>query len=163
MFRTGGTAEGITSGLAPRQGYSTGLSDELRKRKIRDVLSGESTLGEAEDLSKQLAYKPRGASMSAFLIDFGLDIASRPPSGSIFSTAAAAAKDPFSRYTAAKQSAAEQKYASESGMFKSLLEAGAEATGETGGKGWLEQWKFKQIPLLNDKVADLQGRIDSNL
>ena len=40
---------------------------------------------------------------SNFLIDFGLDIASRPPSGSIFSTAAAAAKDPFAKFQQAKQ------------------------------------------------------------
>ena len=93
------------------------LGDYLRNASIGDV----------RKLSKEIGYKPRGASMSDFLIDFGLDIASRSPSGSIFSTAAAAAKDPFSRYTGAKQSAAEQKYASESGMFKSLLEAGAEA------------------------------------
>ena len=33
MFRIGGSAEGITSGLAPRQGYATGLSDALRKQK----------------------------------------------------------------------------------------------------------------------------------
>ena len=41
--------------------------------------------------------------MSNFLIDFGLDIASRPPSGSIFSTAAEAAKNPFARFQKAKQ------------------------------------------------------------
>jgi hypothetical protein len=41
--------------------------------------------------------------MSNFLIDFGLDIASRPPSGGIFATAAASAKDPFSRFQQAKQ------------------------------------------------------------
>ena len=42
-------------------------------------------------------------SMSNFLIDFGLDIASRPPSGSIFSTAASAAKEPFSRFQESKR------------------------------------------------------------
>jgi hypothetical protein len=36
------------------------------------------------------------------MIDFGLDIASRPPQGSIFSTAAAAAKEPYQGYKASK-------------------------------------------------------------
>ena len=112
MFRMGGSTEGITSGLAPRQGYEgTGQAWEQFVKKIPDI--------RAE--AKKASYKPRGASMSDFLIDFGLDIASRPPSGSIFSTAAAAAKDPFSRYTAAKKSAAEQEYGSESDMFKAML------------------------------------------
>ena len=98
--------------------------------------------------------------MSDFLIDFGLDIASRPPSGSIFSTAAAAAKDPFARYTGAKRSAAEQEYGSQSDLFKTLIEAGATATGEKG-KEWLKQWEFDQIPILHDKIAGLEKSIDS--
>ena len=63
----GGSAEGITSGLAPRQRYATGLGPELRKRKISDVLSGATTLGEAEDLSRAMAYKPRGTNVYDFL------------------------------------------------------------------------------------------------
>ena len=92
MFRMGGTAEGITSGLAPRQGYKdpAGLVEQLQQKKsIIDALAPR---------------QPRqDRSMSNFLIDFGLDIASRPPSGSIFSTAAAAAKDPFAKFQQAKQ------------------------------------------------------------
>ena len=92
MFRMGGTAEGITSGLAPRQGYKdpAGLVEQLQSQKsIIDALAPR---------------QPReDRSMSNFLIDFGLDIASRPASGSIFSTAAEAAKDPFARFQQAKQ------------------------------------------------------------
>ena len=91
MFRTGGTAEGITSGLAPRQGYKdANLVEQLTTQKsIIDALAPR---------------QPRqDRSMSNFLIDFGLDIASRSPSGSIFSTAAAAAKDPFAKFQQAKQ------------------------------------------------------------
>jgi len=94
MFRIGGTAEGITSGLAPRQGYQgTDQAWDQFVKKIPDI--------RAE--AKKASYKPRGASMSDFLIDFGLDIASRPPSGSIFSTAASAAKEPFSRFQESKR------------------------------------------------------------
>ena len=90
MFRMGGAAEGITSGLS-RQGYDTGnIVEKIQTQKsIIDALAPR---------------QPRtDRSMSNFLIDFGLDIASRPPSGSIFSTAASAAKEPFSRFQESKR------------------------------------------------------------
>ena len=92
MFRTGGSAEGLTSGLAPRQGYKdpAGLVEQIQKKKnIINTLAPRT---------------PRkDTSMRDFLINFGLDIASRPPSGSIFSTAAASAKEPFGKFQQAKQ------------------------------------------------------------
>ena len=91
MFRMGGSAEGITSGLAPRQGYDKGnIVEKIQSQKsIIDALAPR---------------QPRqDRSMSNFLIDFGLDIASRSPSGSIFSTAAASAKEPFAKFQQAKQ------------------------------------------------------------
>ena len=91
MFRIGGTAEGITSGLAPRQGYDNG--------NIVEKIQSQKSIVEA--LAPRTPRTDR--SMSNFLIDFGLDIASRSPSGSIFSTAAAAAKDPFAKFQQAKQ------------------------------------------------------------
>ena len=93
LFRLGGPAnEGITSGLG-RQGYDNG---GVTRRK--------------EMLMQGMGQQP-DTSLSQFLIDFGLDIASRPPQGSIFSTAAAAAKDPYAGYKASKASRAglEQK------------------------------------------------------
>ena len=91
MFRMGGSAEGITSGLAPRQGYDNGnIVEQIQQKKsIIDALAPRT---------------PRkDTSMRDFLINFGLDIASRPASGSIFSTAAASAKEPFSKFQQAKQ------------------------------------------------------------
>jgi len=86
MFRLGGPAyEGITSGLAPRQGYlDAGRVEEYRK-----------ILGEA-------AGKRPDRSLSNLLIDFGLNVASAEPTGSIFSTAAKSAQEPFQRYQASK-------------------------------------------------------------
>ena len=86
MFRMGGTAEGITSGLAPRQGYADNDAPDQRVQQA-----------------------PR-TGMRDFLINFGLDLASRPPSGSIFSTAAAAAKDPFKQYQAGKAAREERAW-----------------------------------------------------
>ena len=91
MFRTGGSAEGLTSRLQPRQGYKdANLVEQLTTQKsIIDALAPRT---------------PRkDTSMRDFLINFGLDIASRPPSGSIFSTAAASAKEPFGKFQQAKQ------------------------------------------------------------
>jgi len=166
MFRTGGSAEGITSGLS-RQGYATNKDNlvkenDFSKMKVSDL--GDMDLGQLRELSKSMAYKPRGASMSDFLINFGLDLASRPPQGSIFSTAAAAAKDPFSRYTEAKQSAAEQEYGSEADMFKTMMSGAFDVMSskeEGKGKNWLEQWKFEQIPELNKTISRLTKNQDN--
>ena len=87
MFRMGGSAEGLTSGLAPRQKY--GFGEAVKK------------LTEQRDLVEHLAPR-KDTGMRDFLINFGLDLASRPPSGSIFSTAAASAKGPFQQYQAKK-------------------------------------------------------------
>jgi len=90
MFRLGGnTDQGIMSGVAPRQGYGYG-------ERV-----GESTKERAAILRKAVGQTP-DTSLSQFMIDFGLDIASRPPQGSIFSTAAAAAKEPYQGYKASK-------------------------------------------------------------
>jgi len=162
MFRTGGSAEGITSGLdVPRQNYKYGrLSEKLRSMKASDYLAGDKTLGEMSDMASQLAYQPRGTNFNDFLINMGLDLVSRPRSGNIFQQVATSAKDPFDKFMSGKKEAAEQRYASESDLFKSMMEGqanilAAKEEGKAGGKGWLEQWKFEQIPLLNKKIADL--------
>ena len=158
MFRIGGSAEGITSGLAPRQGYATGLSDALRKQKISDVLSGGTTLGEAEDLSRAMAYKPRGTNVYDFMTEFGLDIVSRPPvKGGILATAATSAKEPYQRFMQRKGEADVQRYASESDMFKTLIEGAAAATGEEGMAGKTEQWNMEQIPGLVNSIAEIEA------
>ena len=98
MFRLGGhTDQGIMSGVVPRQGYSNGdlvKSAEERKKLLMGLA------GQAPDRS-----------MSNMLIDFGLNIASATPKGSIFATAAESAKDPFQRYqtSKAKRSAYDQQ------------------------------------------------------
>jgi len=93
MFRIGGPAnEGITSGLAPRQGYRdpAGIVEQIQQKKsIIDALAPRTPR--------------RDTSLSQFMIDFGLDVASRPAEGSIFSTAAASAKEPFQRFKESKR------------------------------------------------------------
>jgi hypothetical protein len=154
MFRIGGSAEGITSGLAPRQGYANGL----RSQKISDILSGGMTIGQAQDLAKEFAYKPRGTNVYDFMTEFGLDIASRPPvKGGILATAATSAKEPYQRFMQRKGEADVQRYASESDMFKTLIEGAAAATGEEGLAGKTEQWKMEQIPGLVNSIATIEA------
>ena len=150
MFRIGGPAnEGITSGLAPRRGYATdqagGLVDP-RNLRVSDL--DKLTIGQMQDVSRS----PRGGDLSKFLIDFGLDIASATPSGSILSTAAESAKAPYERFQGRKAARAE----TEADMFSTLFKGATEAHGaEKADKGWLEQWKFQQIPELNEKINRL--------
>ena len=166
MFRLGGPAnEGITSGLAPRQGY-------VDARLVEQ-------LPEFQKIAKQYAYQPRGVTPADALIEFGLDIASRPPEGSIFSTAAASAKEPFQRYSKSKAETGLQKYASESDLFKSLIEAQSKIYGSEGGSkifskqqaasamsGLLGKWqelRDKQDTMdpkdFEDQKADIWGQI----
>ncbi len=87
MFRLGGnTDQGIMSGVVPRQGYETGKTVEDYKR----------ILGEAA------GRRPMGYTPAQGLIDWGLNVASATPSGSILNVAAESAKEPFQRYQASK-------------------------------------------------------------
>ena len=92
MFRLGGnTDQGIMSGVAPRQGYETGsIVEQIQQKKsIIDALAPRA---------------PRtDTSMRDFMIDFGLNVAGATPSGSIFSTAAKSAQDPFKRFQESKR------------------------------------------------------------
>ena len=108
MFRKGGSAgEGITSGLAPRQGYEGGKSvEELKnespleftKMDLSKSNYNNSDLSKLDnirdltpqqilELSKQMSFKapPMATdnSMRNFKIDFGLDLIGRSPSGNI--------------------------------------------------------------------------------
>jgi len=98
MFRTGGSAgTGITSGLAPRQGYDNGkLVEDARERE--------------KLISSMVGQRPDN-SLNQFLIDFGLNLVSGTPASNIFATAATAAKDPFAKMqqTKAQKSALDQQ------------------------------------------------------
>ena len=52
-----------------------------------------------------------GPSLNNFLIDFGLNLASTPPTGNIFATAAQAAKEPFGRFMDSAQTSQQTKAA----------------------------------------------------
>ncbi|MDP6772422.1 MAG: hypothetical protein QF704_17075, partial [Anaerolineales bacterium] len=55
MFRIGGSTEGITSGLAPRQGYATNEDNLVKKNdfsKMKLSALGDMDIGQLRELSK---------------------------------------------------------------------------------------------------------------
>jgi hypothetical protein len=105
MFRKGGSADsagtGITSGLAPRQGYNVG-------NRVTEVM---------DEMRTAMPQRNSKRNLNDFLINFGLDIASRPSAGpgfgGLLTTAAQSAKDPFAQFqqTRAGESAFDDKLA----------------------------------------------------
>ena len=116
MFKMGGSAgTGITSGLdKPRQNYQdagsvnplsqypTDFFPQLGTREIKqdtpNVTMDTSAFSPGAELLKAFENRNTRPDLSRFLIDFGLDFASRSPTGKglsgLISTAAASAKEP---------------------------------------------------------------------
>ena len=91
MFRKGGSAEGgITSGLqSPRQGYAVPGSVQQNDTSRQRIMNA-------------MGMAPPRRNFNDFLINFGLDIASRSPQGNIFQTAAMSAQEPFKQFQTAR-------------------------------------------------------------
>jgi hypothetical protein len=130
MFRRGGAAEGITSGLdAPRQGYRTpGLVDFF------------PTQQEFESAREMFPVyeRPQGEALSRFLMSTGLDLLSRPPQGGLLSTAALAAKEPTKQLFEDIDTDRATKFATDADLFKTLITAKGEALsgmGDTASRG----------------------------
>ena len=90
MFRKGGSAEGgITSGLqAPRQGYNkAGSVQSLNMNQNMAEFLRNASIGDMKAAADQM-YQPKERPNYAkrrfgdLMIDFGIDIASRTPTGS---------------------------------------------------------------------------------
>ena len=164
MFRKGGSAgEGITSGLAPRQGYQDGESVQpfdLRNANMDQI--------DAEVKRRSLKLPPMAPdnSLRDFKIDFGLDLISRSPGGNIFQTAGAAAKEPFSNFRTSRAAynkgindRAINKYNSESDMFKTLIGAQADILGSEGGsKMFAKQANDAEIQNIMSSLFELQAQ-----
>jgi len=180
MFRKGGSAgEGITSGLAPRQGYAT--ADDLGNNSVQQndlskVDLRNMDMQQIRDLADRMAFQaPPMApdnSLRDFKIDFGLDLISRSPQGNIFQTAAAAAKDPFQRFKASRaaynkaaQDRAINKYNTQTGMFDTLLSAQADILGSEGSsKLFRDEAAARELRRIIPRLTELkQKRLDDTL
>jgi len=166
MFRMGGSAsEGITSGLdKPKRGlvnepgkYSQPPLDLPNLlTKTREQMTPENIAA-----YQPFMQRPQGEALNRFLINFGLDLASRPPTGRGFSgligTAASAAKAPTEQLFADIDRERLSKQTAEADLFKTLLEgnidiAAAEAEGR--GEGGAKAFAFKE------KADDIENTMD---
>ena len=105
MFRMGGAAEGITSGLdKPRQQYAPGGDVEEQFSRTRALFEKQGLM------DKPLTGRQE---LSRFLIPFGLNFATATPRGGGFSgllaSAAGAAKDPVTDLFARRDEAAKDR------------------------------------------------------
>jgi len=185
MFRKGGSAEGgITSGLqAPRQGYQgTGdASDQnvqpLNMNQNMAEFLRNASIGDMKAAADQM-YTPKERPNYAkrrfgdLMIDFGIDIASRTPTGSgisgAISTALAAAKDPFEKFKASRANEEASMVAQadnldtrRAGMFKSLIEGQSDILAEkSGNTSGVELQKVQVIQDVVPKLYDLRSKVE---
>ena len=148
MFRMGGSAnEGITSGLdKPKRG----LVNEPGSYSVTEQM--EELYKSADEIVKSRRPKETYKDRDDFLINLGLDMVSRPPSGNIISTIGAVSyKDPFKQFQASKATKQKTQTESESDLFNTLVGAQAKIMGsEGGGKLFSKQQAA-------DAVAGLMG------
>ncbi len=136
MFRRGGSADGITSGL-DRQNYNVG--------------------GEVERISALYnQFAPRTqtqampGSVSSFLTNFGLNLLSAPPRGGLLATAATAAKEPFNTFQSIRAQEALQDRALQQAIVGQAIESDeAKSIAEA-------QRKFDASQAALDRASDLE-------
>ena len=160
MFRIGGVAEGITSGLdrtqltASRPGFLNGKTvDPIEERflKRRDLLKKYTS--------------PRDTGLSDFLINMGLDLVSRPKSGNIFQQVATSAKGPYEQWSAMKSSRAAEDDKLNAALLGDVMELASEeerakikARGEEGkGKQFEYKGKYEDYEALIKEQRDLEA------
>jgi len=157
MFRIGGsTGTGITSGLdTPRQGYKEpGVVDknDVIRQDAQRIFDVGVDLRKANQIPTN---KMLSGSLPGFLTSFGLNLASATPRGNIFSTAATAAKEPFSQFQqgrllqqekarARRDDALDSAVASAVDLERERIEAAGKGTGGT------EFEKERRVQLLDN-------------
>ena len=165
MFRMGGSAsEGITSGLdKPKRGlvdepgkYSQQLTD------MSNVLARTREQITPETLAMYQPYmqRPQGEALNRFLINFGLDLASRPPTGKGFSgligTAASAAKEPTAQLFADIDRERLSKQAAEADLFKTLLQGNIDIAAEAAGEGGAAK-TYSQLEIAKEIKREIEN------
>ena len=149
MFRRGRSAgEGITSGLAPRQGYANrSFVEQIRPTKA-----------EYESVAGMLPPRGRDTSLNDFLINFGLNMASASPTGNVLQTAAMQAKDPFARFQQQKATRAGSGREESMDILKTIMTAKAEALGSEGGsQRFAKQANDAEIHSLMSQLFELDA------
>ena len=150
MFRMGGSAQGITSGLdKPKRGLvdepgGYAGEEEVSMSEQLKFLPTESEMESARKHYPQ--YKrPEGEGLSRFLTSFGLDLMSRPPQGGFLSTAAQSAKEPLGQLYKDIDTERAMKYQTDADLFKTLVEGKAEALSGTDTASMFKDEKIAQL------------------
>ena len=157
MFRTGGSAEGITSGLdvpklnASRENFQNGGDDlESRYSRAMDFIR-----------SKQA---PRRSDFNDFLINMGLDLVSRPKSGNIFSQVATSAKEPFAQFQASKAATRTSDDALSQALVGDIMEQmSKEKIAEIESRGDQDDFMFERQQKAYEKLITEQRLLEKEL
>ena len=157
MFRTGGSAEGITSGLdvpklnASRQNFENGGDDmESRYNRAMDFIK-----------SKQTA---RSSDFNDFLINLGLDLVSRPRSGNIFQQVATSAAGPYQRFTERKSTARRDQDKLSQALIGDIMEQmSEEEVARIKSKGGQDDFMFERQQAAYTKLIADQRRLEKEL
>jgi hypothetical protein len=132
MFRRGGEVSTPKRGLVDGPGSYAGL---------KDVIPTE------QDIEDYRANQPDAApdrSTSDFLINFGLDLISRSPTGNIFQTAATSAKEPFKTMQAARYAQEGTERDEYNDMYKAIMTAKSDMLSSEGGSNALARTQYTQ-------------------
>jgi hypothetical protein len=157
MFRTGGSAEGITSGLdvpklnASRQNFKNGGDDmESRYNRAMDFIK-----------SKQTA---RSSDFNDFLINLGLDLVSRPRSGNIFQQVATSAAGPYQRFTERKSTARRDQDKLSQALIGDIMEQmSEEEVARIKSKGDQDDFMFERQEKAYKKLIGEQRELEKKL
>ena len=160
MFRRGGsTGEGITSGL--RSGYKRGrvvepggYQGDEDPNKFMNLMRGVDPAW--KKFQEHMGPRSRSTNFNDFLINFGLDIASRPPQGGLLSTAATSAKDPFAQFQQRKAYEQEAPREEKKDFLNTYMTSMAEMLG---GESAANIYKHGDMAA---KALDMQNQINAH-
>ena len=149
MFRKGGsTNEGITANLAPRQGYAN-------QSFVQQVMPTQEEISTLQEL---YGPQPKSTNLNDFLINFGLDIASRSPQGGLLSTAAQSAKEPFAQFQQRKMYEEQAPRKERADIINTIISGKAAAlSGEGGQDIFSHEAKQQRIEKLMREAFRLDG------
>jgi hypothetical protein len=169
----GGSAnEGITSGLdTPKRGlvdgpgkYSQPATPMKLDYNISQMFPTEAEMNEARKFYKPYFERPEGEGLSRFLINFGLDLASRPPQGGFFATAAAAAKEPTRQLFEDLDAQKLQKNVADADLFKSIMEQKGQILSEAAGSDqsadvFKDQALMGELAEIIPQISDITAKL----
>ena len=176
MFRMGGSAnEGITSGLdTPKRGLVDGPGKYSQQPNnpsilktdynISQMFPTEAEMDEARKFYKPYFERPEGEGLSRFLINFGLDLASRPPQGGFFATAAAAAKEPTRQLFEDLDAQKLQKNVADADLFKTIMEQKGNILSEAAGSDqssdiFKDQALMGELAQIIPQISDITAKL----